>query len=194
MNISLSLMDLEEKIPKHLKRKHIYNYFYNLLQKYIENQLNCMRKSINIEIALFNYSITKYRNTDNEIVNFWNVLFENIYIGRAKTIYNNLNPESCIKNIKLIHKFINNDFSEHELVNFTPEQLFYDKYHSLRKLYNLDKHVKTINLEDIPDGIYKCKKCYSYKTSYYTQQVRSADESESIFIKCLLCGLQWRIG
>ena len=42
--------------------------------------------------------------------------------------------------------------------------------------------------EDMPDGMFKCKKCKSYKTTYVEKQTRSADEPMTIFITCMLCG------
>lgn len=42
--------------------------------------------------------------------------------------------------------------------------------------------------EDMPDGMFKCKNCKSYKTTYVEKQTRSADEPMTIFITCMLCG------
>ena len=42
--------------------------------------------------------------------------------------------------------------------------------------------------------MFKCGKCKKRECSYYELQVRSADESSTIFVSCLNCGNRWRIG
>lgn len=188
-------MNLEELIPKHEKREKIYKRFYELFKTNSElNSEIIQKKALNLEIAIFNYSIKFYRNNLQDInTNYWNILFETVYYNRCKTIYSNLNPNSVIKNETLIDDFLTNKFTEHQLAHFTPEELFYTKFHKLQTEYDLyPKELERINPEDIPDSVYKCKNCNSYKTSYYTQQCRSADEPESVFVKCLLCGKQWK--
>ena len=39
-----------------------------------------------------------------------------------------------------------------------------------------------------------CTKCKERKTTFYTMQIRSADEAETSFITCLNCGYSWREG
>ena len=39
-----------------------------------------------------------------------------------------------------------------------------------------------------------CKKCKNRKTTFYTMQIRSADEAETSFITCLVCNYSWREG
>jgi DNA-directed RNA polymerase subunit M/transcription elongation factor TFIIS len=41
---------------------------------------------------------------------------------------------------------------------------------------------------------FKCGKCKQRECSYYELQVRSADESMTVFVSCLNCGHRWRIG
>ena len=51
------------------------------------------------------------------------------------------------------------------------------------------------NMEAKTD-LFKCGKCKQRKCSYYEMQIRSADESATIFITCLnpACKNKWRIG
>jgi DNA-directed RNA polymerase subunit M/transcription elongation factor TFIIS len=42
--------------------------------------------------------------------------------------------------------------------------------------------------EEYDDGMFKCGKCKSMKTSYVEKQTRSADEPMTLFITCRLCG------
>jgi transcription elongation factor S-II len=42
------------------------------------------------------------------------------------------------------------------------------------------------------DGMFKCRKCKSQKTTYYQMQTRSADEPMTTYVTCKSCGLKWK--
>jgi DNA-directed RNA polymerase subunit M/transcription elongation factor TFIIS len=42
------------------------------------------------------------------------------------------------------------------------------------------------------EGMFKCRKCKSKKTSYYQMQTRSADEPMTTYVHCIECGLKWK--
>ena len=42
--------------------------------------------------------------------------------------------------------------------------------------------------EEYEDGMFKCSKCKSMKTTYVEKQTRSADEPMTLFITCRMCG------
>ena len=46
--------------------------------------------------------------------------------------------------------------------------------------------------EDDYDGMFKCRKCKSKKTTYYQMQTRSADEPMTTYVTCTACGLKWK--
>lgn len=46
--------------------------------------------------------------------------------------------------------------------------------------------------EEDYDGMFKCRKCGSKKTSYYQMQTRSADEPMTTYVTCSGCGLKWK--
>jgi len=50
------------------------------------------------------------------------------------------------------------------------------------------KEEPVTRVEDRPDGMFKCVKCKSWKTSYVEKQTRSADEPMTIFVTCHFCG------
>jgi transcription elongation factor S-II len=72
-----------------------------------------------------------------------------------------------------------------------PEELFPEKYAQLTSLYGLDKVDEVVQME-VPDGIFKCRRCQSYKTTYYQLQTRSADESLTTYVNCTNCGNKWK--
>jgi len=60
----------------------------------------------------------------------------------------------------------------------------------------LKRETTSTGLEQSTTDLFKCGKCKQRKTSYYEMQIRSADESATIFITCLTpkCKNEWRIG
>jgi DNA-directed RNA polymerase subunit M/transcription elongation factor TFIIS len=194
--------DYQSLIPKHQKRKKIYNTFYQLLKEYNNspdyNKENTQitedkiqKMALNIERGIFNYALHVYTKKGGVKSTYWCDEFKMYYMHRTVIIYNNLNYKSNIKNTNLIKRFFNNDFNEFELVKTNPEELFPEKYAQLTSLYGLDKVENTVQME-VPDGIFKCRRCQSYKTTYYQLQTRSADESLTTYVNCTNCGNKWK--
>ena len=46
--------------------------------------------------------------------------------------------------------------------------------------------------EEDYNGLFKCRKCKSTKTTYYQMQTRSADEPMTTYVTCKNCGLKWK--
>jgi len=195
--------DYQSLIPKHQKRKKIYNTFYQLLKEYNNNSSDynkentqitedkIQKMALNIERGIFNYALYNYIKKGGVKSTYWCDEFKMYYMHRTVIIYNNLNYKSNIKNTNLIKRFFNNDFNEFELVKMNPEELFPEKYTQLTSLYGLDKVENTVQME-VPDGIFKCRRCQSYKTTYYQLQTRSADESLTTYVNCTNCGNKWK--
>ena len=51
---------------------------------------------------------------------------------------------------------------------------------------------EALKKEDDYQGLFKCRKCKSTKTSYYQMQTRSADEPMTTYVTCRNCGLKWK--
>jgi transcription elongation factor S-II len=197
-----SIDELDNFIPKHPKRKRVYEQFYKLidhnakisLEKNIkETSLNEIQKmALNLERGIFNHSLMLYKKkVFNET---WNEVFKNIYINRSVLIYNNLNPESFMKNKELITKLFYKQHTEYEIASFSPDLLFPERWEEIKKSISKDDEdiIYTINIEDRPNGLFKCGKCFSYKTEYNERQTRSADEPTTKFCYCYNCGHRWR--
>ena len=195
-------LDLSSHIPNHPKRNKIYNKFLELLNNHFEenkkeynenyNDIKIQKMAINIERGIFNYALKLYLNSSITKNTHWCDSFKMYYMHRSIIIYSNLNPKSSIKNTQLIKKLFNNEFNEFELTHFNTQQLFPEKYDQLTKLYDLDKIIIKEDKE-IPDGIIKCKKCRSYKTTYYEMQTRSADEPTTKFVTCHKCYTKFKV-
>jgi transcription elongation factor S-II len=65
----------------------------------------------------------------------------------------------------------------------------------LEKKSIIDANKFTTNIQASTD-MFTCPapKCRSKRCTYYTLQVRSADEPESVFVSCLDCGKNFRKG
>src|SRR6056300_1360404 len=50
------------------------------------------------------------------------------------------------------------------------------------------------NIINDPDykGMLRCKRCKSYKTTFYQMQTRSADEPMTVFVTCHNCDTRWK--
>lgn len=196
LNDESAKLEYDKYIPKHPSRQIVYKKFYNLLEKYNNDykynyNLEIIQKmSLNIEKGIFNY-ILQYKEDDG-----WNDIIKSFYTNRAVIIYSNLNPDNYIKNTNLIHRLFKQEFQAYELPFFDSNKLFPEKY-----IENMNKYIalqpkipEAIKIEDLPDGMFKCGKCKSYKTTYYQMQTRSADEPMTCFHTCLNCGKKWKSG
>lgn len=47
-------------------------------------------------------------------------------------------------------------------------------------------------MDDDYEGMFRCRKCKSKKTTYYQLQTRSADEPMTTFVTCMECGTKWK--
>jgi len=186
-NISLCF---DEFIPKHPYRENVYNKFFKLLLEYNKEPYTysgdeIQKFSLNLERGIFNYAVSTCPSKE------WDFMFKYMYITRAVRIYINLNPNSYLENKDLIHRFFQKEFTEFELVFFNAEQLFPFKYNKLVKEYGEEAYA--INTQDVDiQGMFKCGKCKTYKTSYYQLQTRSADEPATTFVTCHNCNNRWK--
>jgi DNA-directed RNA polymerase subunit M/transcription elongation factor TFIIS len=170
---------IDKFIPKHPYREKIYNKFLSLLQKYNSNGLlliDLQKMALNIERGCFNQTLSQTILCDREA---WNTNFQTKYSSKVVKIYTNLNPESYLKNTDLIKRLFKKEFTEFEMITFTPEQMFPERFSQIKKHYD-DLQPKLVTVkEEIPDGLFSCGRCKSKKTTYYQLQTRSADEPEN---------------
>ena len=75
------------------------------------------------------------------------------------------------------------------LVKLTKEELNPEEWEALHK-ENLDKAIPKEEVQE--EGLFKCNRCKSMKTSYYQLQTRSADESMTSYVTCLNCNMKWK--
>ena len=61
------------------------------------------------------------------------------------------------------------------------------------KLIAVEKEFDTYQITpyEVEDGVLQCRKCGSNRVFSTSKQVRSGDESTSVFAKCVLCNCSW---
>ena len=179
-------------IPKHPYREKMYNKFLSLLQKLnvggdlTETELQKM--ALNIERGCFNETLCQSSLNQRES---WNTAFQTKYSSKVVRIYTNLNPDSYLKNKDLFKRLFRKEFTEFELVAFTPEQMFPERFIQIQKEYDA-LQPKLTTKEEVPDGMFTCGRCKSKKTTYYQLQTRSADEPITTFVTCTNCSNRWK--
>ena len=137
---------------------------------------------INLEKGVFNETI-KFCKEKKIVLNWSNSLFKKNYLKLGRKILANITYTPNAKDVK--YKIKNELFKAEEVANMTHEELYPELWSSI-KLKNMSK-IDLKSSEEIPDGMFKCGKCKSLKTTYYQMQTRSADEPMTTYVTCLNC-------
>lgn len=154
---------------------------------------------LNIEKGVYNWAINF--SEKKHIIKSWNdSRFMQVYINKARSVLTLLVEDSYISTIdesdgKTIYtKVKNGEFLAYDLAFMKPYELIPNKWEE----YINKKHKKDDNIcnsrQIAKTDQFKCGKCKKRECSYYELQVRSADESSTIFVTCLNCSNRWRIG
>ena len=127
----------------------------------------------NIEISIYNASVTTMH--ENHETPMWtNFNFKHLYISKALNVLNTLKSDTDVINYivdQKISKYIGN-MSWDELVNYKkPNENETNQYNN---------------------GMFKCRNCKTYNTTYYSLQTLSADEPMTNFITCHTCNKRWK--
>lgn len=189
---------LENLIPSHPNRKRVYDKFFEVLKTnvgkgiYHEFHLKddeLQKLALNLERGVFNRTLD---TAPADKTKSWNDLFKAFYIQRAVTVYVNLNPDSYLKNKGYLTRLLNGTYNAFEIVKLEAKDRFPERSAELNSVYVRDI-TKEVYKEDTDiQGMFKCGKCKTYKTTYYQLQTRSADEPMTCFHTCLNCGNKWR--
>jgi DNA-directed RNA polymerase subunit M/transcription elongation factor TFIIS len=162
---------------------------------YTEDDL--IKMALNIERGIFNTALIIYR-IENTNENTWNPFFQSIYINKASSIINNIDPNHKIGNKYLLKRVLNKEINEFVLAELSPKSLFPEKWQEYVSTHGdellQEKQRQLIMQPDTTntEGIFTCGRCKSNKTTYYQMQTRSADESLTTFVTCLKCNNRWK--
>ena len=134
---------------------------------------------LNIEISVYNDTIT-YAKTHEVEASWDNFIFKHYYVIKSQQIVENLKRFPEFRK-KVISEKLSTNIVSLSFMDMRPES-------SSEKANN----VVSENPDHVSDGIFKCAKCNKRKTTYYSRQLRSADEPMTNFITCLNCGNRWK--
>lgn len=146
-----------------------------------------------IEIGVYNWSLDTAAN--NGVAKSWNdKIFKNIYTSKCRSVLANVDSNSYIKNARLLSRIQDGEFKPHDIAFMDMVNVFPEKWTDILDL-RLKQEQNFHNSKQVAKtDMFKCGKCKKRECSYYELQVRSADESSTIFVSCLNCGNRWRIG
>jgi DNA-directed RNA polymerase subunit M/transcription elongation factor TFIIS len=140
----------------------------------------------NIEKGVYNYAIKEA--TNRKIIKKWeNKYFVQLYIDRLKTVFVNLKTTPL-----LVNKLVNGEITPEIFAYMTHQEMRPDQWNDLIALKIKRDESKYVNRVEASTDIYQCRKCKSRKCTYYSVQVRSADEPMSVFITCSNCSHNFR--
>lgn len=163
-----------------------------------KNNITILNKIVNnfnktkiIEESIFRFTCEK-SNLRKVIKKWENPIFKKIYINKSRSIYMNLNKDSCIKNKSLITKIKSTKFDLENIAFMSYQEIFPEHW---KKLLDEKYKREAVMYEDKTEAMtdmFKCGRCKQRKCTYYELQTRSADEGMTIFITCVNCGNRWR--
>jgi DNA-directed RNA polymerase subunit M/transcription elongation factor TFIIS len=135
-----------------------------------------------IEKSCWNWTIDQIMKQQNEKV-VWDSQFKKKYISKIQSI---------LSNLKTNESFRNSVIKEEIDINFLPKMTCYEINPLLWEKHLRKNSVKNQDEECDIEGLFKCQKCNSKHTTYYSLQTRSADEPMTHFVTCLKCQKRWK--
>jgi transcription elongation factor S-II len=160
-------------------------HFRKTIIKYIDNYVNNVTYSKNIEKSIYNYTIV--RSKVDKIVKKWdNTQFVLIYINKFKVIFHN------IKNPIILKKIQSREFEPHRLAFMNHIDLLPEKWNTKIEEKRLRLENKFFPKIEASTDNFTCGKCKSNACTYYQLQTRSSDEPMTTFVTCTKCGNRWK--
>jgi DNA-directed RNA polymerase subunit M/transcription elongation factor TFIIS len=163
----------------------------------------------NIERSLYNWSVKGIRemrnnnqNTMREPETQKNIEFRaslssswecRIFRIRYKTKLLHMLTE--LKRGGLVERMRSGELNLRNLAEYPAEVLRPDGPHAKQMMKVREREMAMEQArakEEDYEGLLKCGKCKSLKTSYYQMQTRSADEPMTTFVTCKNCGHKWK--
>ena len=157
-------------------REHVHNKLVEISDKHAKN----------IEVSIFNWTVRRHpRNASWE-----NKVFKEAYKYRF------LEMKRALLDGGLLSRLNDKSIKAKDLVHMEADKLMPDGPYSQtiikakqREIYMEQQKAK---MDEEYEGIFKCMKCGSKKTTYYQLQTRSADEPMTTFVTCTNCENHWK--
>ena len=144
-----------------------------------------------MEIGVYNWAI-QHANTQRIARNWKNPRFLKLYVEKARSIIDNLNPQSYISNTSLQDRVMKLECLPHEVAFLSADQIHPEAWNDSIERF-LKKYENAYeNTSEAMTEMFTCSKCKNNKCSFYEKQIRSGDEGMTLFIRCLVCDNKWR--
>ena len=141
----------------------------------------------NLEKSIFNTTIQYCKNINTEL-KWSNPIFLKKYSQLARKVIANTTYTPNATKVK--DNIIKNIWLPEKIASMTHEELNREYYAELKSKI-MAKYIR-MKPEIIADGLFKCGKCKSMKTTYTQAQTRSADEPMTTFVTCFECDNHWK--
>ena len=95
----------------------------------------------------------------------------------------------------LVNRILAGDLKSAKIADYSPDVLELDGLYAKTRFALKTKELareEAAQLSDDYEGIFKCGKCKSKKTTYYQLQTRSADEPMTSYVTCITCSHRWK--
>jgi DNA-directed RNA polymerase subunit M/transcription elongation factor TFIIS len=144
-----------------------------------------------IERGIYNWCIDYA--TEKGIARSWKCdLFRKMYVDKVRSVALNLDGESYVGNVRLIHRLKDKEFLPSDLAAMDRHRVFPEVWQkTIESKMRRDAQLGENTVASMTDQ-FKCRKCKKRETIYYEVQTRSADEPMDLRIYCLNCGNRWR--
>lgn len=158
------------------------------LREYVLTKLTEMNEKYakNIEVSIFNWTVRRYpKNASWE-----NKGFREAYKHRF------LELKRALTSGGLLERITTKKIKAKDLVRMEADTLMPDGPYAqalmIAKQRELDIETQKAKNDEEYEGIFKCRKCGSKKTTYYQLQTRSADEPMTTYVTCTSCDNRWK--
>lgn len=148
----------------------------------------CMASDL--ERGIFNWSV---RQADTYRVKSLSK-FLALYESKARSVLTNLDPTSYIGNPGLLEKVQSGEIVPHDIPFMKPQDMFPTRWQTVLEMKKQrDEYAATAKPVAMSSQFW-CRKCNKNECIYQELQLRSADESTTVIVTCILCRSTWRIG
>jgi DNA-directed RNA polymerase subunit M/transcription elongation factor TFIIS len=166
--------------------------------------------SRNAEISVLNWAVHTTRAAGQD-ASWENDVFRRYYkmklnwlmaeMGRdekvnvALTVNDGRAQVRCVIGPQLVLRLKRKELDVKKLADYSPDVLWPSGPYSQAMLKLREKEMqmeKARTKEEDYNGLFKCGKCKSVKTTYYQMQTRSADEPMTTYVTCKNCGNRWK--
>jgi DNA-directed RNA polymerase subunit M/transcription elongation factor TFIIS len=147
---------------------------------------------------LANVSIPMAKNLEKSVYNYsvqcddpsWeNPRFKSRYRHKAMEVIRLLEDPAC----SLKSRILSGEVKTRDVGALGPRELFPGgPYDAMHNELIIEEERRRAAAENVPEGLFQCRKCKSKKTRYYQVQTRSADEPMTTFVTCLQCSTRWK--